>query len=47
MLICPNTEEDMMAGRDIIMATQKELRVLHTVHKVLEGAITQAEAAVV
>jgi transposase len=34
-----------MAGKDIIMATQKELKRLHVIHKVMEGQITQAEAA--
>lgn len=34
-----------MAGKDIIMARQKELKRLHVIHKALEGAITQAEAA--
>lgn len=34
-----------MAGRDIIMARQKELRCLHVIHKVLEGEITQGTAA--
>ncbi|MFO0753719.1 MAG: helix-turn-helix domain-containing protein [Thermodesulfovibrionales bacterium] len=34
-----------MAGRDILMIRQKELRCLHVVHKVLEGEITQGVAA--
>lgn len=34
-----------MAGKDIIMVRQKELRRLHIVHKVLEGEITQKKAA--
>jgi len=34
-----------MAGKDIIMVRQKELRCLHVIHKVLEGEITQEEAA--
>lgn len=34
-----------MAGKDIIMATQKELKRLYTIHKAIEGAITQARAA--
>jgi transposase len=34
-----------MAGKDIIMATQKELKRLYVIHRILEGAITQAEAA--
>jgi len=34
-----------MAGKDIIMATQEELRRLHIVQKVLEGGLKQVEAA--
>ena len=34
-----------MAKGDIIMVSQKELKLLHVIHKVLEGAITQARAA--
>jgi hypothetical protein len=34
-----------MAEKDIIMVKQKELKVLHVVHKVLEGEISQARAA--
>ena len=34
-----------MAGKDIIMVRQKELRRLHVIHKAIEGVITQAEAA--
>lgn len=34
-----------MAGEDIIMAKQKELKRLHLIHKTIEKAITQAEAA--
>ena len=34
-----------MAERDIIMVRQKELKLLHVIHKVLEGEITQARAA--
>ena len=34
-----------MAGKDIIMATQAELKRLHVVHKALEKTITQTEAA--
>jgi hypothetical protein len=33
-----------MAGKDIIMASQRELRRLHVVHKVLEGSVRQREA---
>src|SRR3990170_1409827 len=34
-----------MAGKDIIMATQEELKRLHVVQKVLEGSLKQIEAA--
>jgi transposase len=34
-----------MAGKDIIMASQKELKRLHVVQKVLEGTLRQTEAA--
>jgi transposase len=34
-----------MAGRDIIMATQEELKRLHVVRKAIDKTITQAEAA--
>ena len=34
-----------MAGKDIIMATQEELKRLNVIHKVLDKRITQAEAA--
>lgn len=34
-----------MAGKDIIMLRQKELRRLHVIHKVIQGELTQAEAA--
>ncbi|MCX5697654.1 MAG: ISNCY family transposase [Candidatus Omnitrophica bacterium] len=34
-----------MAGRDIIMATQEELKRLNVIHKVLDKSITQIEAA--
>lgn len=34
-----------MAGKDIIMIRQKELRRLHIMHKVIEGEITQEKAA--
>lgn len=34
-----------MAGGDIIMLRQRELKRLHVLHKVLEGTMTQAEAA--
>ena len=34
-----------MAGKDIIMASQRELKRLHIAQKVIEGAVRQAEAA--
>lgn len=34
-----------MAGKDIIMVRQKELKRLHIIHKVLEGEIPQQKAA--
>ena len=34
-----------MAGEDIIMATQEELKRLHVVQKILEGGLKQVEAA--
>jgi len=34
-----------MAGKDIIMATQEELKRLNIIHKVLDKSITQIEAA--
>lgn len=34
-----------MAERDIIMVRQKEVKLLHVLHKVIEGEITQGRAA--
>ena len=34
-----------MAGKDIIMATQEELKRLNVIHKVLDRSVTQIEAA--
>ena len=34
-----------MAGKDIIIMKQKELKRLHVIHKVMEGELTQVEAA--
>jgi transposase len=34
-----------MAGKDIICMSQKELKRLHVIHKVIEGSLTQVEAA--
>jgi transposase len=39
------TKEAWMAGKDIIMASQRELKRLHIAQKVIEGSIRQAEAA--
>jgi hypothetical protein len=38
-------EEGMMAGEDMIMARQGELKRLHVIEKVLEGIVKQGEAA--
>ena len=38
-------EEGMMAGEDMIMARQGELKRLHVIEKVLEGIVKQVEAA--
>lgn len=34
-----------MAGKDIIIMRQKELKRLHVIHKVMEGELTQVEAS--
>lgn len=34
-----------MAGKDIIMATQEELKALDVIHKAIDKVITQKEAA--
>jgi hypothetical protein len=34
-----------MAGKDIVCMSQKELKRLHVIHKVLEGSLKQGEAA--
>jgi len=34
-----------MAGKDIIIVKQKDLKRLHVIHKLIEGALTQAQAA--
>ena len=34
-----------MAGKDIIIMRQKELKRLHVIHKVMEGELTHVEAA--
>jgi hypothetical protein len=45
MLRCPFSEEGIMAGEDMIMARQGELKRLHVIQKVLERIIKQVEAA--
>src|SRR4030043_2344924 len=45
MLRCPFTEEGMMAGEDMIMVRQGELKRLHVIQKVLERVIKQVAAA--
>ena len=34
-----------MAGKDIIIMRQKELKRLHVMHKIMEGELTQIEAS--
>ena len=38
-------KEDIMAEKDIIMVSQKELRQLHVIRKVLDRQLKQIEAA--
>jgi transposase len=45
MLYCFVFSGGRMAGEDIIMVRQKELKRLHVIHKVIEGNLTQQEAA--
>lgn len=45
MLQCFLSTGGTMAEKDIIMLRQKELKRLHVIHKVLEGIMTQREAA--
>jgi transposase len=45
MLKCSLLEEGKMAGEDIIMLRQEEVRRLHVIRKVLEGIIKQVKAA--
>jgi transposase len=45
MLHCFFFKGGRMAEKDSIMVRQKDLRRLHVMHKVLEGTMTQAEAA--
>jgi hypothetical protein len=44
MLRCSFSEEGIMAGEDIIMIRQEELKRLHVIKKVFEKAIKQGEA---
>jgi len=34
-----------MAGKDIIVARQKDLKRLYVIHKIIEGAVTQKRTA--
>jgi hypothetical protein len=45
MLRCPFLKEGIMAGEDMIMVGQRELRRLHVIQKVLERVIKQVEAS--
>jgi hypothetical protein len=45
MLNCPFAKEGKMAGKDIIMLSQKELKRIHIIQKVIDGVIKQVDAA--
>jgi transposase len=45
MLSCLFQEGGRVAERDIIAMSQKELKRLHVIHKVVEGSLTQVRAA--
>jgi hypothetical protein len=45
MLNCLFLEGGRMAGKDIIIMRQKELKRLHVIHKIMEGELTQVQAA--
>ena len=45
MLDCCLLKGDRMAEKDIIMLRQKELKRLHVIHKVIQGELTQVDAA--
>lgn len=45
MLHCFPFQGGTMAGKDIIMVRQKELKRLHIIHKIIEGTLTQKEAS--
>lgn len=45
LLLFRRRQDGRMAGKDIIMVRQKELKRLHVIRKVLAGVITQAEAS--
>jgi len=45
MLHCFFFEGGSMAGKDVIMVRQRELKRLHVIQKVLEGTLTQRDAA--
>jgi len=45
MLNCSFAKEGKMAGKDIIMLSQKELKRIHIIQKVIDGVIRQVDAA--
>src|SRR4030043_720118 len=45
MLNCPFPKEGTRAGRVIIMLSQKELKRIHIIQKVVDGVIKQVNAA--
>jgi transposase len=45
MLHCFLFQGGRMAGKDIIMVRQRELKRLHVIHKVMEGTLTEREAS--
>lgn len=45
MLDCCLLKGDRMAEKDIIMLRQKELKRLHVIHKIIQGELTQGNAA--
>jgi len=45
MLHCFFFQGGRMAGEDIITVRQRELKRLHVIRKVIEGTVTQREAA--
>jgi hypothetical protein len=45
VIILSSSREGIMARKDIIMVSQRELKRLHIIHKALDGALKQVEAA--